>query len=219
MTQTRTSHKWNCGGNLEGKNVINQNETFFEISCDTYSEFHLKDRPGWHNFPHSRVHLATELASWLNHFYITGTTSSDVCPPFPAPVLASSLVKQPCQLVSSIVRWVHFLPDHINWFYFAIKQRRSTPVPTQVSIQRCQLIDRPVSCWSILKSHCTEERIQMPCLVVPFLSLLILHRTLCLEMAAWLHNAVKRNLKRQFAEHLWWQDVYRTWKDKSVIDF
>lgn len=119
-TQTCTPCKWNCKGNSEGKNVINQTEIFVGISCGVYSEFHLKDRTGWHIFPHSKLHLATE-------FCITGTTSGDICPPFPALTLASRLVKQTCQLGSSNCR-IHFSPDHTNLFDFATKQRRSAPL-------------------------------------------------------------------------------------------
>lgn len=146
---TCTPHEWNWGGNLEGKNVINQNETFAGISCGVDSEFLLKDRSGWHVFPHSKLQLATELASWLNHFCITGTTSGDICPPFPALALASRLIKQTCQLGSSNC-WIHFSPDHTNLFDFAVKQRRSAPLfPHRWQFRDASwLTDQPVAGFS-----------------------------------------------------------------------
>lgn len=60
-------------------------------------EFHLKDRSSVRIFPQFKPYQASELASWLNHFYITG----DVCP-FPALTLVSRLVKKTILLGNTI---------------------------------------------------------------------------------------------------------------------
>lgn len=89
-------------------------------------DFHLKDRSSVHIFPHFKPYMATELASWLNHFCITSMIG-DVCPPFPALALASRLVKQTCLLGSSNCG-VHISPNHSSLFDFAVKQKGSTPL-------------------------------------------------------------------------------------------
>lgn len=126
-TRTCTPLKWNCRGSSEGKNIVTPSETFTRISCGIYSKFHLKGRAGWHVFPYSKLHLATELTSWLKYFCITGTTSGGVCCPFPALALASRVIKQICHLGSSSCR-IRFSPDHANLLDFAVKQRRNIPL-------------------------------------------------------------------------------------------